>query len=231
MAKATEEQKLQLIGKISTGTDRRKWEGINLQTLLEDPAFDDRFAAFINSAETPAETLTITESLIIKFSDLPESKFPDWSKGRILIGAKEPFAIDLNKIIADAYFHERQTGSKTRPTGHEILASLVQSYKVGEDEAGKTYQVESADSINGHYGLKELVWLAQNWKFLPEAFRKWAKGKLLYGHRDIVRRDGGWLDSPYLGCYVEVPYVYWCSLGIQWDGRGPGLREQVNAQG
>lgn len=227
MAKATEEQRLQLIAKIATGTDRRKWDGDILQTLLQDSSFDDRFAAFVNSLPQRAETPVIAESLIIQLTDLPGPKFPDWSKGRVLIGAKEPSALDVGRLIETAYFHERQTGNQNRPTGHEILASLVKSYKVGEDEAGKTYQVEPTDAINGHFGLKELALLEQNWKTLPEAFRKWVKGKLLYGHRDIVRSDDGWLRSPYLDCSVEVPCVGWYYLDRQWSDNEPGLREEI----
>jgi hypothetical protein len=229
MAQATEEQKLQFIAKISTATDRRKWDGAKLQICMEDPMFDERLAAYINASEKPVEVPAVMESLIINLSDLREPKFPDWSKGRILIGVKEPSTLDIGKLIETAYFHERQTGNQTRPTGHEILASLVKSYKVGEDEMGKTYQVEPDDAINGHHGLKELLWLEQNWKTLPEAFRKWANGKLLYGHRDIVRRDDGYLSSPYLHCSVRVPCVHWYGLDGQWVGSEPGLREQVNA--
>lgn len=162
MAQATEEQKLQLIARISTGTDRSKWDKAKLQICMEDPSFDERFAAFINSSEKPVEATVVMESLIIKLSDLSGPKFPDWSKGCILIGAKEPTTLDIGKLIETAYFHERQTGNQTRPTGHEILASLVKSYKVGEDETGKTYQVFPEDIINGHFGLKELLWLEQN---------------------------------------------------------------------
>lgn len=232
MAKATEEQRLQLIAKISTGTDRRKWDGVKLQICMEDPTFDDRFAAFINSSELPAaETVALTESLIIQIANLPEPKFPDWSRGRILNGVVEPKMLDLTKLPTEAWLHPDQIGNATRPTGHQILASLVKSYVVGEDEAGKTYQVEPSDAINGHYGLKELLWLEQKWKTLPKSFRDWAKGKLLYGHRDCVRNDSGWLDSPFLYCGVDGPHVCWYDLDFQWSNDGPALREQVGAQG
>jgi hypothetical protein len=73
----------------------------------------------------------------IQTFNIPEPKFPTWSKGRVLIGAKGPLTIDLNRIVADAYFHEYQTGNQIYPTGHEILASLVKSYRVEKDWAGK----------------------------------------------------------------------------------------------
>lgn len=229
MAKATEEQKLQLIAKISTATDRRKWDGDKLQLWLSDEAFDDRLAAFINGWQAP-EPQPLTE-FVIQLSTLPTPKFPDWSRGRILNGVVEPKTLDLTKLSTDAWFHPNQTGSQTRPTGHQILATLVASYKAGKDEAGKTYQANPADLINSHFGLRELTWLEQNWKTLPKAFRDWAKGKLLYGWADVVRRGNGYLNVPYLYCHVETPYVLWYLLGDVWRDVGPALREQVSSQG
>lgn len=168
-------------------------------------------------------------AIIIQVATLPTPQSPNWSRGEILTGVSEPKALDPTRLSSDAWFHPSQTGSKTRPTGHQILASLVDDYKIGEDKAGKTYQVPPTDLINGHFGLRELVWLEQNWKTPPKAFRDWAKGKLLYAWADAVRDDSGYLHVPCLCCYVETPYVYWSYLGNQWYDHEPALREQVSA--
>jgi hypothetical protein len=160
---------------------------------------------------------------IVQVSDLLELGLPEWSKGRILIGVKEPVTLDIGKVIETAYFHERQEVGQTRPTGHEILASLVKGYNANEDKAGKIYPVQPNDAINGHCGLKELLWLQQNWNTFPNSFHVWAYGKLLYGHRDIIRDYRGFLFSPCLDCGDGFPGLDWFWLDDQWSDVEPGL--------
>lgn len=167
---------------------------------------------------------------VIQTATLPKPTFPDWSQGRILTGVVEPQLLDLTKLRTDAWFHPHQTGENTRPTGYEILATLVFAYEVGKDAVGMTYQVKPTDLINGHFGLRELKWLEDNWKTLPEAFRKWAKGKLLYGWADVVRHSDGYLYVPCLDCDIDKPFVDWFNLDRQWDDDEPALREQVGTQ-
>jgi hypothetical protein len=227
---ATPEQKNQFIAKLATCTDPRKWESQKFQLLVGLPAdeFDSEFAALLNTWEP---TMLQAETAIIALSSLPEATFPTWSRGRVLTGVVEPKTLDLSKLSTGAWFHPRQTGRETRPTGHEILAALVSAYDGKKVDAGKTYAVLPTDIIHGHYGLRTLTWLAQNWKTLPKAFREWAKGNLLYGWLDVVRLDDGCLNVPALNCLVEAPCVSWYRLGPQWSNVEPALREQVSSQG
>jgi len=237
LVRATEEQKRQLIEQISTRTNCRNWYGANLKRLLdlEDLEFAERFSTLISVQQsTSSETSEIKEGVTsqILTSTLPEPKFPDWSLrhgcGRILSGVRVPVTIDFNKIIAGVYFHAWQMEGSARPGGNGILVCLVSSYRVNEDELGRGYGVEAGDAINGHYGLKELAWLEENWKNLPTAFQKWAKGKCLYGYRDVARRGANDLLFPCLNCLVEMPCLDWTEItGARWTASLPGLRERV----
>lgn len=182
---ATQSQVNQLIARLVTKLKPATLDHDRLQAFLGDPEALDRFAAeFIGTYERRTYPA-------IEITGIVEPTFPDWSKGRVLNGdIRRPKEIDFLALMASAYFHSRQTGEKhkdNRPLGHEILASLVASYKAGEDKVGNTYDVSETDLIHGHFGIAELTYMEKNWSTLPEPFKAWAKGKLLYGWRDIVR--------------------------------------------
>ncbi len=226
---ATQEQKDQLIARIATGLKPGQLNKDRFQAFLGDPEGLDRFADefianYVRRTYPPVEIGEVTAPV-----------FPDWSKGRVLNGyIRRPQSLDFIAVMASPYFHPRQTGEEykdNRPQGHEILASLVASYKAGEDKNGNTYNVSETDFIHGHFGLAELTYMEKNWNTLPEPFKAWAKGKLLYGWRDVVRDDHGTLNVPYLSCIVGEPCVYWYCLDISWRDNEPALREQVSTQG
>lgn len=224
-----QEQKDQLIARIATGLKPGQLNKDRFQAFLGDPEGLDRFAdEFIGTYER-------RNYPTIEITSIAEPGFPDWSKGRVMNGdIRRPKEIDFLAVMSSVYFHPRQTGEKhknNRPSGHEILASLVASYKAGEDKVDNTYDVAETDLIHGHFGLAELTYMEKNWSTSPEPFKAWAKGKLLYGWRDVVRDDNGSLDVPYLFCNVDKPYVDWYNLHISWFGREPALREQVSTQG
>jgi hypothetical protein len=227
---ATQGQINQFSALIATGLNPGSLDHDRFQAFLGDPAALDRFAAeFIGTYER--RTYPTTPS-----SDIVEPTFPEWSKGRVLNGdIHRPDRLDFIAIMASAYFHPRQTGethNDNRPSGHEILASLVASYKAGEDKNGNTYDVSETDLIHGHFGLAELTHMEKNWNTLPEPFKAWAKGRLLCGWRDVVRHGGGSLFYvSFLHCAAAKPYVRWCSLDNSWDDGEPALREQVSTQG
>jgi hypothetical protein len=225
---ATQEQKNQLIAKIATSADPKKWGEVDkFQRFvgLQADDFDEELGKLLIAWQPPVRT-----SCIIQIDPLPYPTVPTWSRGRILTGVTPPQTLDINQLMKNAWQHAHQTGENQRPTGHDILATLVKSYVVGKDKAGMTYQVEPTDLINGHLGFRELSWLGKDWITLPEPFRKWANGKLLYGWADVVRSDDGDLGVPYLNCIVPTPYVVWYDLDRRWDGYEFALREQVSPQ-
>lgn len=210
--------------------DHTRLDKDRFQTFLGDPEGWERFAAeFIATYERhtyPPVPITALPA---------DPKFPDWSKGRILKGdVCRPQEINFLAVMTSPYFlNPRQTGEEhkeNRPSGHEILASLVASYKASEDKKENTYAVAADDAIHGHFGLSELTYMEKNWASLPAPFKAWAKGKLLYGWRDVVRDGNGCLLVPFLSCDVGEPCVDWYDLGLTWGDDGPGLCEQVGAQ-
>ena len=226
---ATQPQVNQLIARIATGLKPDTLDRDRFQVFLGDPEALDRFAAeFIGTYEPRTYPA-------IEIMGIVEPTFPDWSKGRVLNGdIHRPDRLDFIAIMGSVYFHPRQTGEthkNNRPSGHEILASLVASYKVGEDKNGNTYDVSETDLIHGHFGLAELTNMKKDWNTLPEPFKVWTKGKLLYGCRDVVRNNNGNLSVPCLNCNVAKPCVGWYYLGSSWHGSEPALREQVSTQG
>lgn len=226
---ATQPQVNQLIACIATGVKPENTVKDRLQALLDDPDGMDRLVdEFINKYERRTYPT-------IEITGIVEPAFPDWLKGRVLNGdIHRPDTLDFIAIMGSAYFHPRQTGERhqdNRPSGHEILASLVASYKAGEDKNGNTYDVSETDLIHGHFGLAELTYMEKNWNTLPEPFKAWAKGKLLYGWRDVVRDDCGLLLVPVLDCSFVEPYVHWYNLDYSWRDHEPALREQVGTQG
>jgi hypothetical protein len=224
---ATQEQKDQLIARIATGLKPGNLDKDRFQAFLGDPESVDRFAEFIGKYERRSYPA-------IEIMGIAEPTLPVWSRGRVLDGdIHRPDRLDFIAIMGFAYFHPRQTGEKykeNRPTGHEILASLVASYKAGEDKNGNTYDVSETDLIHGHFGLAEFTYMEKNWNTLPEPFKAWAKDKLPYGWRDVVRNDYGNLNVPYLNCNVDKPYVNWYNLDNSWNDNEPALREQVSTQ-
>lgn len=221
---ATQAQKDQFISKTATGLDPATLDKGRFQDFLGDPNAWLRFAEFVNSYKrrNSPSIIEITPGGVV---------FVEWSKGRVLKGfTHQSTSIDLNAVIASAWLHPHQIGQGLRPTGHEILAALVSSYKVGEDKKGNTYQIVDGDAIHGHFGLKELEVLGDNWETLPDFFRNWAKGKTLYAWWDVVRDGDGVLNVPGLNCHVEKPFVRWDGLGFNWRLFGPALRAQVSAQ-
>jgi len=226
---ATQSQKDQFVAIISTKLKPSRLDHDRFQVFLDDPEGVDRLAdEFIANYERRTYPA-------IEITGIAE--FPDWSKGRVLNGdIRRPKEIDFLAVMSSAYFHPRQTGKKhryNRPSGHEILASLVASYKAGEDKNGNTYDVSETDLIHGHFGCVELIYMEKNWNTLPEPFKAWAKNKLLYGWRDVVRRDNGNLAVPYFDCDIDKPCVAWVNVGnsCSWNGNEPSLREQVSTQG
>ena len=223
---ATQPQKDQFLALASTNLKPDILDKDRFQVFLGDPEGFDRFAAeFIGTYERRSYP-------VIEITGIAEPKFPDWSRGRVLKGdIRRLKEIDFTTVISSAYFHPRQTGEKhkdDRPSGHEILASLVASYKASKDKVGNTYNVSESDLIHGHFGLAELTYKAKNWNTLPEPFKAWAKGKLLYGWCDVVRNDYGDLSVPYLDCHEVEPYVRWYCLGGSWCDLEPALCEHVS---
>ena len=224
---ATQEQHNQLVAMIATLVKPSDLgDAEDFQELIGAPStFAEEFGKLLREWEPSSRIPSI-----IQTSTLPQPTFPDWSLGKILRDVVSPKTFDVNRLMKNAWQHANQTGDNQRPTGHEILATLVKSYVVREDKAGMTYQVQPTDLINRHFGLRELLWLENNWKTLPRAFRKWAKGKWLDGWVDVVRDDVGYLRVPYLFCDVPTPFVYWCNLGSRWVDYEFALREQVSPQ-
>ena len=224
---ATQEQKNQIIAIISTAADPKKWGDTDkFQQLVGLPAveFDEEFGKLLSGWKSP-----ISPSFIIQTSTLPAPTYPTCFRGRILTGVTPPQMLDINQLMKDAWQHARQTGENQRPTGHDILATLVKNYDGGKDKAGMNYQVQPPALINGHLGLRELSWLGKKWITLPESFRRWANGKLLYGWADVVRDGYGYLFVPCLICRVPTPYVDWYYLDVRWRGSKFAVRAQVSA--
>jgi len=224
---ATSKQKNQLIALIATSADPTNWGDTDkFQQFVGLPAteFDEELGKLLSEWQPPVQIEQI--SPIIQINTLPQPVFPDWSRGRIFTGLVESQMLNINNLMKNAWQHARQAGENQRPTGHEVLATLVKSYVTEKDKMGMTYQVQPADLINGHLGLRELSWLGKDWITLPEPFRKWANGKLLYGWADVVRDDYGYLVVPCLDCRVPLPYVDWCNPGLRWSGYEFALRER-----
>lgn len=154
-------------------------------------------------------------SLSIDISQLPETKMPEWSEGRVIVGVKEPRVLDLEKLMSATYFLEEYPEGRWT-TGHTILASLVKSYKVDKDEPGKVYTAEPDDLIHGHFGLKELLWIKENWIDLPMAFHRWTYRKMLYGNRDMWR-VGKRILTPCLDCGTSKPHAISVCLSFRWN--------------
>lgn len=222
---ATQDQKDQLNALFLTKLKPADLDKDRLQVFLSDPKGISRFAAeFIGTYERRTYP-------VVTATGLPQPKFPDWSKGRVLQGdIRRGESMDFVALTTTAWFHPNQLGDNSRPTGHDILAALVASYKAGEDKVGNFYPVAETDAIHGHFGLAELTYMQDNWTSLPEPFKAWARGKLLYGWRDVVRDGNGGLYGPFLLCFVDKPYVRWYDLDNSWDDSEVALREQVGTQ-
>ncbi len=202
---ATQSQKDQFIALTATGLNPASLDEDGFKLFLKDPEMWIRFGEFI--ADYSQRTYPP-----VSIVDLPESKFPDWSRGRILTGdIRESKSINFAAIMSNTLCHPCQLGGN----GHEVLAVLVSSYKVGEDKAGQMYVVAPGDAIQGHFGLKELEYMVANWATLPPAFKDWAMDtdddKRLYGYRDVVRNNLGILEVPFF-CATRVPHISWFCL-------------------
>lgn len=163
---------------------------------------------------TDATMTGIAESVIVNLTLLPiPAYYPAWSRGRVLIGVTEPQALSIRTLTNLALSHTPRAGLHTYPTGHDILATLVNRYSGREKWTGLTVQVDPDDAIQGHFGLKELLWLRNYWMMLPDPFRWWVSEKYLFGYRDIIGDADGDLYSPYLDChYDKVPLLEWRHL-------------------
>jgi len=225
---ATQEQKDQFIARIATGLKLGFLDKYRFQAFLGDPEALDRFAdEFIATYERrsyPPVTIDFTEPTL-----------PDWSKGRVLNGIIRRWKeIDLMSVMARAWFHPRQIGDEhedNRPSGHEILTSLVASYKPDEDKNGNIYDVSETDLIHDHFGLAEAIYMRDHWRALPNPFKVWSKGKRLYGWRDVVRGDDDNLFVSCLDCEDDQPLMSWYDLKDLWKTCEPALRGQVGTQG
>lgn len=216
---ATQPQKNQFIALAAIGLDPSELDKDRFQAFLKDPEMWVRFGEFINTYERRTYPS-------ILFASLPKPKFPDWSDRILKKGVRTPQSIDFLAVMASPYFHPRQTGDEhkeNRPSGQEILAKLVSSYKIGEDRSGNTYDVSDSDAIHGHFGFAELAYMEQNWAELPEPFKAWAKGKLLCGWRDVVRGSDGYIRVPCLNCGIVKPCMNWDHIGCAWSDYEPGL--------
>lgn len=106
MAKASEEQKNQLVALITTSTDRRKWDGQKLQLWMDDKTFDDRFAAFINGYEPippPEPTAKFGLLADLGIITVPEDYVHDTCLTKFFDKNRKKF-YDVNKNITDANF-------------------------------------------------------------------------------------------------------------------------------
>jgi hypothetical protein len=98
------------------------------------------------------------------------------------------------------YLHPKQIAGE-RITGNGIYQHL-----------------KDTDMLKDCATVEDLEGYSSGKKVIPN---EW-KGKIIYAWKS-VRGDVGYLDVPYLNCYVDKPYVYWCYLGNSWSGDEPAL--------
>lgn len=171
-----------------------------------------------------------TQTILV--SDLPAAVYPPCWGGSIFTGLIKPIEIDPKKIFSSAYKHHLQSGEEPMswPTGHEIMSELANNYFVGQDEPGKMYEAERTDGLNGHWGFRELQWLAKNWQ--SEFYQHW-KGECLWGYGDVFREkgEGGQLIAPVLvpeeGKTYRPPVLIWIQLHHKVGPASMLLRSEI----
>ena len=226
---ATTEQKNQLIAKIATSADPKKWDGKKLQSLLELPTteFDEEIADSLNGCPTRDVTSPEFRFKKVQTRDLGSlmmTRYPTWTSGQqVVMGIERSEVIDFSKLPAQSWSYQNgQFVGHRHSSMHQILSVLVPSYKKKGDKDGKTYRAEEKDGIHKHLGFCELLWIVDNWPSVPETFRNWAKRKLLFGMADIFRKSNGYFGYPHAPCLdcgntSSSASVYWVSLDCMWE--------------
>jgi hypothetical protein len=110
-------------------------------------------------------------------------------------------------------------------SGYYVLKQLVDAYstklEIGSTdwvvEAGKPCPVVWKDRINGHYGMKALEWLKNNWLKLSPSMKDSLSGKNIYGLADVMFDDVGGLSMPYVTFCTEEPTLGWYSLSHEFS--------------
>ena len=165
--------------------------------------------SFLNSPKKP---------IIIDFSKQPEPSMPKWSKGRFLTGNDQMTKIELPLATCMTWKYQGKV------CGYYVLKQLISAYstklEIGATdfivEAGKPCPVVRKDGINGHYGLKALEWLKNNWLTLPPSMKDSLSGKNIYGLTDVMFDDVGGLSMPYVTFCTEEPTLGWYSLSHEF---------------
>lgn len=147
------------------------------------------------------------ETNVIDLTKLPEPVLPHWAKTKVLNGQETPSQLILPNTLDKTFCF----GSKM--SGKSILGSLVSCYNPSKGHnKGTRYPIQDFDTINGHYGLKALVWLEQHWTSIPAEHKYCIDNMLIYGWSDVVEDDGGNLNVPYLVTRVETPRIGWYGI-------------------
>ena len=153
------------------------------------------------------------KSIIIDLVPLPHPGILPWSKGKFLHGYNNT-RIELPLVTTMTWQHPDQKTSTI--SGSNILKGLACVYRTksirqwAEDKA--TCMVLEEDGINGHYGLKALTWLKDNWLQLPPSQKDYLFGKTIYGLADIMLDDVQGLSMPYVTFTTDEPTLGWYSL-------------------
>ncbi len=152
--------------------------------------------------------------IIINLSDLPDPVKPDWSKGNFLSGNKQNTIIELPLMVMMTWQHKHQRSSTI--SGNDILKGLVKGYDIKRiydwAKSRTCCVVEKDDTINGHLGLKTLIWLKDNWFNLPPSQKDSLYGKTIYGLSDTMFDDVHGLSMPYVTFTTMEPVHGWYSL-------------------
>ena len=154
------------------------------------------------------------KSIIIDLATVPNPEIPEWSKGKFLDGNIDNTRIQLPLVTTMTWQHQFQQTSTI--SGNDILKGLVCTYEINRAyrwaRAQTCCPVIEEDRINGHYGVKALTWLKDNWLRLPPSQKDSLFGKTIYGLADIQFDDVQGLSMPYVTFTTEEPTLGWFSL-------------------
>lgn len=151
--------------------------------------------------------------IIIDLAPLPHHEIPVWSKGKFLDGYNHT-RIELPLVTTMTWQHPDQKTSTV--SGNNILKDLACVYRIKSirqwAQEKTTCMVLEEDGINGHFGLKALTWLKDNWLLLPSSQKDSLFGKTIYGLADIMFDDVQGMSMPYVTFATDEPTQGWYSL-------------------
>jgi len=102
----------------------------------------------------------------------------------------------------------------------QLVATYGLSLELGADSwpmsEKRQCPVLMKDRINGHYGVKAIEWLKNNWLNLPPSQKKALSGKTIFGFADVTYDDVGGISMPYVTFCTETPTIGWYSLSHEF---------------